>query len=422
MKPPVSLQAALVELQHKVERKWPQAVCAELGVGDPVVLGVALRPGVSSGADVERLGYATWHTWHRQWSEVRAALPAGVEMIDRKLSVRGVTGDFPVRFTATLDGAVALLARFLPDAEPSMATLTHARARASAVHSAGGILTPATLRLVCRLADHDVQVVLSAVTWLREHPDARAWTLRQLPVPGMHTKWLETHGTLLRQVAGRDVREEVRARPAVLHVTYVDPHHLASGRRRHDAWTTGDGHDLAYRPRVVVVVENRDSRLWFPPVDGTLVVEGGGRAAAALVADVPWVRAAEHIVYWGDLDADGYAILDQFRAALGRPGPDGAPPKAVASILMDATDLHRYGAHGVNHDKAGRPITPSPAVLSHLTESEATAYYTLATAGPTPFRRIEQEAIPLTDAATRLLQITSQAGGAEGIEAVTSLR
>lgn len=56
------------------------------------------------------------------------------------------------------------------------------------------------------------------------------------------------------------------------------------------------------------------------------MVEGGGKAAAALLADVPWIRAANHIVY----------------------------------------------------------------------------YDTVATAGPTPFRRIEQEAIPLTEAATRL--------------------
>jgi hypothetical protein len=68
--------------------------------------------------------------------------------------------------------------------------------------------------------------------------------------------------------------------------------------------------------------------------------------------------------------------------------------------------LHRYAQHGVNHDKAGRPIKPSPAILPHLTEGEATAYDIVATAGPTPFRRIEQEAIPLAHAATRLLDIS----------------
>nr|BFE29820.1 hypothetical protein GCM10010200_020710 [Actinomadura rugatobispora] len=257
-------------------------------------------------------------------------------------------------------------------------------------------------------------MLFSAVTWLRRHPDAGAWTARQLPVPGMHTKWLDTHGALLRDVAGRDVRDEVRPRPAVLHLTYVDPGHAASGRRRHDAWTTGDTHDIAYRPRIVLVVENRDSRLWFPPVRDTIVVEGGGKAAGTLLANVPWIRAAEHVAYWGDIDADGYAILDRFRAALAEPGPDEAPPKPVTSILMDATDLHRYARHGVNHDKAGRPIKPSPVILPHLTEAETTAYDTIATAGPTPFRRIEQEAIPLAHAATRLLDVCMRSPSSPG--------
>ena len=70
---------------------------------------------------------------------------------------------------------------------------------------------------------------------------------------------------------------------------------------------------------------------------------------------------------------------------------------------MDAADLHRYAEHGVNHDKAGRPLGPSKAPLPHLTDAERTAYDTIATAGATPFRRIEQEAIPLTQAAARLL-------------------
>ena len=93
-------------------------------------------------------------------------------------------------------------------------------------------------------------------------------------------------------------------------------------------------------------------------VDGTVVVEGGGKAAAALLANVPWIRAADHVVYWGDIDADGYAILDRFRATLAEPTPDGAPAKRVDSILMNAADLHRYAEHGVNHDKAGRPLGP----------------------------------------------------------------
>lgn len=401
----VTPKEAVAIVRRKIDQKWADAVCAELGVGEQVTFSIPLRPGVSTGKAVARLGHAAWHEWHMQWREFASQLPTGAELVRKAVTIRGVAGDFPATLITDLNGAVALIASDRAGDESPTVAIDHARALASTLRSTGAILTPATLRAVCRLQHVDVEVLLSAVTWLRRHPDAGTWTLRQLPVPGMHTKWLDTHGALLRDVAGRDVREEVRPRLTVVHLTYVDPDHTASRRRRHDAWTTGDVHDIAYQPRVVLVVENRDSRLWFPPVRNTIVVEGGGKAAAALLANVPWIRAADHVVYWGDIDADGYAILDQFRAALAEPAPDGAPAKPVASILMNATDLHQYAQHGVNHDKAGRPIKPSPTTLPRLTEAETTAYNIIATAGPTPFRRIEQEAIPLAHAATRLQQI-----------------
>ncbi|MEU5994650.1 Wadjet anti-phage system protein JetD domain-containing protein [Spirillospora sp. NPDC047418] len=169
-------------------------------------------------------------------------------------------------------------------------------------------------------------------------------------------------------------------------MTYVDPAHAASGRRRHDAWTTGDTHDIGYRPRIVLVVENRASRLWFPSVRDTIVVEGGGKAAAALLANVPWLRAAERIVYWGDIDADGYAILDRFRAALAEPAPDGAPPKPVTSILMDVADLHRYAQHGVNHDKAGRPhqAVPGDPAVPHRSRGDRPRHHRNRRPHPVP--------------------------------------
>ncbi|WP_197319955.1 DUF3322 and DUF2220 domain-containing protein [Saccharomonospora sp. NB11] len=394
-------EAAGMVLRSRIGRRWAEAVCASMGVGDSVTFSVPLRPGVSTGKAVERLGYGVWHEWHSRWRAVADRLPHGVRLVRRAVTVRGVAGEFPAELEADLDGAVALLRRV--HVEPPTVDVERARELASALRSVDAVLTPANLRAVHRLRPNDVEVLLRVVAWLRQHPDVSTWTLRQLPIPGMHTKWLDSHGSLVREVSGRDVRAEVRPRLAVVHLTYVDPEYTASGRRRHDAWTAGDLHDVAYPPRTVLVVENRDCRLWFPPVPDTIVVEGAGKAATSLLGNVPWLRAADHVVYWGDIDADGYAILDRFRAALA--DPTVAPPTSVTSILMDDTDLHRYAEHGVNHDKAGRPLTASSEILPNLTEAERLAYDTVATAGPTPFRRIEQEAIPLDHAATRLREV-----------------
>lgn len=391
-------------LRAKIDQKWAEAICADHGVGAPVTFSVPLRPSLSSGKAVEQIGYDRWHEWHTAWrtyetQEIRST--PGTEIIRKPVTIRSVTGNFPATLVAENLSAAAEIVSGTAR-KPLTIDIARARSIAASLHTAGATLTQTVLKAVYRLGDPDAVVLFEAVSWLREHPDVGSWTARQLPIPGMHSKWLENHGTLLRAVIGRDVRTEVRPRLAVVHLTYVDPDYTASGKRRHDAWTTGDTHDLAYSPRIVLIVENRDCRLWFPPAHDTIVVEGGGKAAASLLADITWIRTADHIIYWGDIDADGYTILDRLRTTMSTPTTDGLPAKTVHSILMDTTDLHHYAHHGVNHDKTSRPIKPTARRLTHLTQAEATAYDTITTAGPVPFRRIEQEAIPLPHAAARL--------------------
>lgn len=404
----VASEAALEALRNKIDQKWAEAICADHGAGGPLPFSVPLRPGLPSGKAIERAD-SSWHEWHTTWRsfDLRTiSRTAGVEIIRKPVTIHGVTYDLPTTLVAeNIGAAVELISR--AQEEPQAVDLGRARSLAASLDAAGATPTPTTLKATYRLSDADTAVLFAAVAWLPAHPDLSAWTARQLPIPGMHSKWLETHGGLLQTVTGRDVRAEVRPRLAVVHLTYVDPEYIASGKRRHDAWTTGDTHDLAYPPRVVLIVENRDCRLWFPPVENTVVVEGNGKAAASLLAEIAWIRAAEHVIYWGDIDADGYAILDRLRAAMAMPTSDGLPAKTIQSILMEDTDLHRYADYGVNHDKAGRPIKPSSTRLLHLTRPESTAYDAVATAGPAQFRRIEQEAIPLPQAAARLEALIS---------------
>ena len=397
----VAPQAAAEKVARKVARQWADAVCAEHGLDEPFHVSVPLSPGAANGAQVAAWGFDLRYDWTGSWREVRSFAIPGVEVRDRTVSVGHVREQLPATLLVTgLDAAVALIRRV--GVEVPTPDAGRARRIAAAILACGAVLTPATLRAMYGLADPDVEVATNAVRWHQDHPDVGEWTARQLPVPGMHSKWFEKHGTLLRDLIGHDLRDEVRPRLAVAHLTYVDPTYLAAGGRRHDAWTTGDAHDLAYNPRTVLVVENRDCRLWFPPVEGTVVIEGGGKAAASLLASVPWIRAATHVVYWGDIDADGYAILARFREAMSVPGDDGAPARPVTSILMDATALDRYSHLGVVRDADGKAIPPSAAHLPQLTADETAAYYAIATAGSASVRRIEQERIPIDAAAAAL--------------------
>ncbi|MGI5191049.1 Wadjet anti-phage system protein JetD domain-containing protein [Promicromonospora sp. CA-289599] len=404
----VSPREAGARVAAAITKQWPAAVCAEIAGTEPFRATVRLRPGVRSSTDVASLGFDLWHEWAQSWHDVAAERLSAVEVGDSRMVVEGVPDQVPVELVVTgLDAALGLVG--LVGAAAPEVDLDRVRRIARELREAGAALTPATLRSAVRLSDVDARVLTKAVGWLAEHPDLSGSTARQVGVPEMHSKWLEQHGRVLREVTGRDLRAELRPRLAVVHLTYVDPEYLATGARRHDAWTTDDAHDLPYTPRTVLVVENRDSRLWFPPVQDAFVVEGGGRAAASLLAGVPWVRRAENVVYWGDIDADGFAILDHFRRALAAPGDDGTPGRDVASILMDAMAAQRYAHLGVSTDKDGRPIPPSATHLPHLSADETAAYHLVATAGQAEFRRIEQERLPELDAQVALLALLAAA-------------
>lgn len=373
-----------------LDRTWADRICAEVRGDALPPLELRLRPGVSSSASVERLGFGAWHEWREAWRAAEVTHLDGVVVEETPIRVVGHPVLAPVRVCVeTTSNCLEAISALCGVSD--RIRIERARTVAHRLDAAGAVLTPATLRAATRLPDPDLDIALDAVAWLSNHADTSAWTPRQLPVPGMHTKWLQAHRAVLAALAGRDVTVETRPRLAVIHLTYVDPTYLASGGRRHDSWTSGDRHELAYAPRNVLIVENRDCRLWFPDLANTVVVEGGGKAAAAHLRDVDWLANAQRVFYWGDIDSDGFAILDRLRSEL-------SPAVAVESILMDGAAFERYAHLGVTRDAKGITLRPSSTRLDHLTPAEAECHATIATAGPAVVRRIEQERIDLADA------------------------
>lgn len=104
-----------------------------------------------------------------------------------------------------------------------------------------------------------------------------------------------------------------------------------------------------------------------------------------------WIADCPNIIYWGDLDAAGFAIVNTYRTEL-----------PVRTILMDHPTYLRYAEFGTNHYPDGRPILAGGPTLPYLTEDEAIAYAAVADSNADP-RRIEQERIPLQVAAKALL-------------------
>ena len=254
-------------------------------------------------------------------------------------------------------------------------------------------LDPATVAKVVRAQDVcddlEFELLLQASAWFRTH-DATGLTSREVPLPGIDGKWLGNarRRSLICLLAGKEDLGLAHM-PASMEFSYVDPAHLASGGRRYDSWVAGDVAVPAYEPSVVVIVENKETYLKFPQVEGGICVFGSGRAGMALAGRLPWVANAPRVVYWGDLDADGFEILDAYRAR----------GIACQSILMDKPTLLEFERYGTNLEKDHKTvIRRERKELAHLASDEREAYDLITSEDYAGNRRIEQERIPLDEA------------------------
>lgn len=150
-----------------------------------------------------------------------------------------------------------------------------------------------------------------------------------------------------------------------------------------------------YTPGIVIITENKDTAVGFPPLLGGISVEGAGTGGSTPTA-ISWLRTCPTVVYWGDMDADGLTILNQYRDA----GLD------VHSILMDVPTYDTYAQFGTNLDVRGNPIkVATRRNLEWLTDTERELYDRLTEPTWDGYRRVEQERIPLSVALAAVLSV-----------------
>lgn len=259
---------------------------------------------------------------------------------------------------------------------------------------------PAALaRMIDAYEDIDIEILIAVTHWFAAAPErSHGLTPRQVPIPGVHGKWLENHLPAVKLLSGIEDFNLLPAHPHRIHFTYLDPTHRRKGGRVHDSATVGDSFLPVYQPKVVVISENKDTAIHFPELAGGISIEGQGNNAG-LLANFTWITYAPVLVYWGDMDAVGMEILNRYRRAFGRD---------IYSIFMDMDAYRRLEPYGTHHAKNGRLLesqVPGDARLLHPSEREL--YYTLISCDTKTHRRIEQERIPLHDALHEVYRIIS---------------
>lgn len=222
--------------------------------------------------------------------------------------------------------------------------------------------------------------LIAAHGWLDAHRDSGKY-LREISAPGVDTKFAERHrpdlaamlgvsGTAAGFLAGLGLRAKpglVRLRPAPslglpppLTELAVRPDELAQ---------------LCLDPRVAVIVENEISYLSINvPVDG--IVLWGKGFDVDQVGRLEWLAGVE-VLYWGDIDTHGFAILDRLRARL---------PQA-RSVLMNRDTLLAHRDRWVVEDR------PAASALTRLTSDENALYSALVADHMGERVRLEQERV-----------------------------
>lgn len=381
-------EKVLAEVEMRLTSTWADEVTGASPDAGEAAWPHAFPLGEPTGRELSRdfaaaaRAAATWRAWARRHDvELRTRgrrvlgtdqeLPTHVVVPDVDVAARLVGGGWPERLTRARERAIVLARRFPHLTDPAR-----------------------MLAAVDAFGDVDFDLLCRAGAWFASN-DATGLTPRQVPIEGLHGKWLNTRRHLVRTLAGVDDLRLAPPHPARLHFTYLDPEYRRGGGRRHDSATVGDAVTPAYAPDVVVISENKDTAIHFPELPGGISVEGVGRGGATAAA-FPWLVSAPLVVYWGDMDADGLEILDGFRAA-------GVQAR---SVLMDVSAYEAWERFGTDVDVKGRPLeSREPRDVPHLTAEEAQLYALLTSRHWTRRRRIEQERIPLAVALSAVEQL-----------------
>lgn len=249
------------------------------------------------------------------------------------------------------------------------------------------------LQQIVELDDSDFEILLDVTKWFTENPRS-GLTVRQVPVPGMHTKWLARHRRLVLaclsipklggdadqsdEELGQDNLDPLglKALPVHIDVILADPVDRALvGGLRHLSAPLPEIDALPVHPETVLIIENKESAYLIPDRPRTVVIHSLGNHLNVL-EEISWLDGARHL-YWGDLDRAGFTLLSRARARMPR----------LASILMDQATLDEYKALAV--EDGTRVDTPEPTLI----DFEAAALAALTTAHGT-YLRLEQERLP----------------------------
>lgn len=188
--------------------------------------------------------------------------------------------------------------------------------------------------------------VLEIVAWMQANPRPNVY-LRQVDIPGVHSKFIEAHRSVLTElfdivlspdrvdatasgVSGFVARYGFRDKPLRIRFRLLDTQAVPAAIGQDIALDAPSFASLNPKVSRVFITENEINFLAFPLIKDSLVIFGAGYGFEML-SQAQWLSRCQ-IYYWGDIDTHGFAILDQLRNQFSH----------TESFLMDKATLLKF--------------------------------------------------------------------------------
>ncbi|MDR2191511.1 MAG: DUF2220 family protein [Endomicrobium sp.] len=246
-----------------------------------------------------------------------------------------------------------------------------------------------------KLIDYNVwQDIIEVCKYFIKNPKPNLY-IRQLPI-AVHTKFIENNKGILKEaldiLIGGNANKDEKDFEKRFHLKYDEPLVRFRILDKNISRQYFSGIDDLSVPvsrfeklnlpvKKVFVVENKMNVLTFPIINETIVIFGKGYTVENL-KNTAWFKDIE-LLYWGDLDTQGFEILSQFRNYF----PN------TNSFLMDEATFKQF------ENEKGKGTSNKISTTLNLTNEEQKLYELLKLNN----WRLEQEKIPLEYVVNNLL-------------------
>ena len=245
-----------------------------------------------------------------------------------------------------------------------------------------------------RLIDHDSwNDTLKVCKYFIETPNPNLY-IRQLPID-IHTKYIIDNRSIIQSLleflipdyinaneSKFEIRFNLKYSEPLIRIRFLDTNLSPIESATDISLTVSEFHNFHSQCERIFVTENLMNFLTLPYLSKTIAIWSGGGFSVSYLENFEWLKSKQ-FYYWGDLDAHGFQILNQFRKYFSN----------TIAVMMDEDTLSNF--------KSTEGPNATSQNLQRLTESELKLYEYLRTNNI----RLEQEKITQTFAEERIRKL-----------------